>query len=415
MTMKIVRWTLAAVLSGAFTVCAQTASPAPRTWVDLQGRSITATLIGVDADNVVLKMENGTMATVAIARFSKADQAFVNDWSRKSGVLDPTLASKPLVWPESITVNAKDLQIEVGEQNASDRRFVYQSGSFKFVATAQLTGTVVREIAGDFELMKALLAQLPWGWQAKPRDGGKLFLANLYETERDFLAGGGNENSSGGSTNEYIFTKFSALGLKKVGERYAFDSSLKKEGGIIDLISRLVMGDMRSYTVPWSGMGFESFLEHAAYRNGTFALANPVKSVKEHIEERRNSNYSGERLTTDVDRMVTFAKSSWAEQSNNAVFLRAQRYLDGLLLVYFFGYLDDDGKGTRFHKYFRAVAQEALTRRAYNESGRKGTPPPSGTYAERAAELNKIVLADRTDAQLREQIIAKFKGIGVKL
>jgi hypothetical protein len=89
--------------------------------------------------------------------------------------------------------------------------------------------------------------------------------------------------------------------------------------------------------------------------------------------------------------------------------------MDGMLLVYFFGYLDDDGKGTRFHRYFRTLAQEALTRRAYNESGRKGTPPPAGTYAERAAELNKIVLADRTDAQLREQIITKFKGVGIKL
>jgi hypothetical protein len=413
--MKNIRWILAAVLSGAFSVFAQTASPAPRTWVDQQGRSITATLIGVDADNVVLKMESGAMATVPIARFSKSDQAFVNDWSRKSGVLDPTLASKPLIWPQSITVNAKDLQIENGEQNPAERRFVYQSGSFQFVSNAALTGTVVREIAGDFELTKALLAQLPWGWQPKPRNGGKLYLANLYETEKDFFAGGGSENSSGGSTNDYIFTKFSTLGLKKVGDRFAFDAKLKKDGEMIALISRLVMGDMRSYTVPWSGMGFESFLEHAAYRNGTFALANPEKNIKAHIEERRNSNYSGEKLTTDVDRMVTFAKSSWADQSDNAVLLRAQRYLDGMLLVYFFGYLDDDGKGTRLHRYFRAVAQEALTRRAYNESGRKGTPPPAGTYAERSAALSKIVLADRTDGQLREQIIAKFKSVGIKL
>src|SRR6478609_11625930 len=115
--MKDLRWILAAFLTCAFSVPAQTSDTAPRTWVDQQGRSLKATLIGVDADNVVLKMENGSMGTVAIARFSKSDQAFVNDWSRKSGVLDPTLASKPLIWPQSITVNAKDLQIENGEQN----------------------------------------------------------------------------------------------------------------------------------------------------------------------------------------------------------------------------------------------------------------------------------------------------------
>jgi hypothetical protein len=383
--------------------------------VDQQGRSITATLIGVDADNVVLKMENGTMATVPIARFSKSDQAFVNEWSRKSGVLDPTLASKPLIWPQSITVNAKDLQIENGEQNAAERRFVYQSGSFQFVSNAALTGTVVREIAGDFEVTKALLTQLPWGWQPKPRNGGKLYLANLYETEKDFIAGGGAEDSSGGSTNDYIFTKFSTLGLKKVGDRYAFDAKLKKEGEMIALISRLVMADMRSYMDPWSNMGFEAFLENVAYRNGAFVLANPERNLKARIEERRTVIYSGEKLTTDVDRMVKFLKSTWADNADKESILRAQRFMDGSLLVYFFGYLDDDGKGTRLHRYFRAVAQEALARRAYNESGRKGTPPPAGSYAERSAALSKIVLADRTDAQLREQIIAKFKTIGIKL
>jgi hypothetical protein len=413
--MKTVRWILAVVLSGAFSVFAQTASPTPRTWVDQQGRSITATLIGVDADNVVLKMENGTMATVPIARFSKSDQAFVNEWSRKSGVLDPTLASKPLIWPQSITVNAKDLQIENGEQNAAERRFVYQSGSFQFVSNAALTGTVVREIAGDFEVTKALLTQLPWGWQPKPRNGGKLYLANLYETEKDFIAGGGAEDSSGGSTNDYIFTKFSTLGLKKVGDRYAFDAKLKKEGEMIALISRLVMADMRSYMDPWSSMGLESFLENVAYRNGAFVLANPERNLKARIEERRTVMYSGEKLTTDVDRMVKFLKSTWADNADKESILRAQRFMDGSLLVYFFGYLDDDGKGTRLHRYFRAVAQEALARRAYIESGRKGTPPPAGSYAERSAALSKIVLADRTDAQLREQIIAKFKTIGIKL
>lgn len=87
-----------------------------------------------------------------------------------------------------------------------------------------------------------------------------------------------------------------------------------------------------------------------------------------------------------------------------------------LRLFYFFGHLDGDGKGTRLHQYFRTIAQESLKWREFNTSGGSAPRPRvTGYAADWAAELTNIVIAGRTDAQLREEIITKFKGIGVKL
>jgi hypothetical protein len=85
-----------------------------------------------------------------------------------------------------------------------------------------------------------------------------------------------------------------------------------------------------------------------------------------------------------------------------------------MLLVYFFGYLDGDGKGTRLHRFYREVAQRTMAWREYRESG-GARPPPQGNPAESAGEVNKLLMDGRIGDQLREEIIAKYKTIGVKL
>lgn len=406
--MKSTKPLLLAIIIGSCCAQAQT-NPGLRAWQDQQGRSISATLIKVEGSNVVLQLENGTRATVPLSRFSAADQAFAKQQgSAPASAAGAPAVPKALVWPETVTVNAKDLQITTGEQDPAQRRFVYQSGSFQFVAQAPLTGTVMREIAADFELTRTLIRRLPWGWEPKPRNGKPWFVAQLFETEKDFIAGGGSENSSGGSKDDYIFTKFSALGLKKVGERYAFDAKLAEGGDMIALITRLFMTDMRGLTRPWASLGLEQFLEHVAYRNGSYVFNEPDRALKVRLEYRRSGGYE-----TNVDRMITRFKGG--EPLYTTTELRIQGLMDDLLLFYYFGYLDDEGKGARLHHYFSSVAKDSMEYREYNESGRKTRLSWRGTFAERAAELHKIMIGDRTDEQLREAIVTKYKSIGIRL
>lgn len=407
-----------AVAACVGTVLNAQALPPLRTWVDQTGRTVKGRILNVQGADVVLQLESNASVTVPVARFSAADQTYVKDWAKSSGKPDPTVAAMTLAWPESVSVDAKKLEIVNGEQNAGARKYVYSSGSFQFTANAPLTSAVMRDIAGDFELVKELFVKLPWGWQPKPEGGGPLFLANLSETEKDFVATGGSDNSSGWSKDGIIFTKFSTLGLKKVGERYARDAKLDRDGEMIGLISRLIMGEMRDFTLPWSGSGFETFLESIAYRSGTFQLAKPERGLKELIAKRGQSG-----LAPDAEAMVKLLRLTRAQDRSREVLdIRRQNYFYGGLLVYYFGYMDGDGKGTRLHKYYQAMARDATAWRAYSEARKAGTSPlpPSPftkgqTYADKAAQLNEIVIDGRTDEKLKEEIVTKFKALGIKM
>jgi hypothetical protein len=399
---------LAMTVGLALAAFGQTAGERSRAWVDTQGRTIKAALLNVEGDNVILKLENGTTAKVPLARFSGPDKAYVKDWSARNGKPDPSVASKPLTWPDSVSVNAKDLQIVTGEQNAAAGRFVYQSGSFQFTSNAALSGTVVRDMASDFELVRAFFVQMPWGYQPKPDQGG-FFAINLFETQSQYITAGGTENSSWYFNGKFIVVKFATLGLKRVGERFAFDSRTTRPGSMIGGTARLVMNPMTSFTNPWATMGLEEFLEYCAFKNSSFDFTHVERGLKARIEQTRVNG-----AATDPGRMVEFIKTSWKDRRDDVLELRRQNFLDGLLLVYFFGYLDGDGKGTKLHRFYRELAQKTMGWREYRESG-GARPAPRGNPTEYASELNNLVMDGRSEDQLREQIIAKFKGLGIKL
>jgi hypothetical protein len=387
-----------------------------RTWVDQTGRSVRAQVVTVQGGNVVLKLENNTQATVPLTRFSAPDQEYVNQWAKSSSRPSAKAAATSFAWPEAVTVDAKNLQILNGDQNADARRFVYQSGSFQFTSNAPLTGTVMREIAGDFELVRALYARVPWGWEPKPEGGGPLFFAMLHETEKDYIDAGGDDNSSGRSEGGTIFTTFRSIGLKKVGERYARDAKLNREGEMIGLINRLVMGDMRDLALPWSALGLEKFLEEVAYRNGAFQLVKPERGLKECIAE-----HEGRDIKPNADDMVKYLHQTWEEdRGREVVEIRRKNYFNGALLIYYFGYMDGEGNGARLHRYFQAMAKDAMAWRSYREARKAGNtsvmnPRPNTKFSDWAMDLNQHIIDNRTDEKLKEDIIAKFKAIGVKM
>ena len=397
-----------------------------RTWVSQEGTTLKAKLLEIKNANVVLQNETGTTFNVPISRLSLVDQTFLRTWAQQHGLMiasesqpapvvpvpavTPTPAPEKTAeltsWPVVVSVDFTKLDIVNGEQNAAERRFVYRSGAFQFTSQAPLTGTVMRDVARDFELVKTLFQTFPWNWEPAPKKNEPFYLAELYETEEDYIKSGGGDNSSGWSKDNLILTKFKSLGLKKVGGKYAKDPKSDDDGSLVSLICRLVMGDMRDLCMPWSAMGLEEFLESAAYRNGLFNFPNPERAIKARVNQ-----VGAWGAETDAARMVEFLHTPWSEYRDNSVDIRRQFFLDGMLLVYFFGYLDDDGKGTRLHQYYRAVAQEAMSWRNASAPRNRGGLRNS----ESALKHNQILLAGRSKEQLQKEITEKFKTIGLKI
>jgi hypothetical protein len=400
---------LTSTLLLALLPCLHVQSAEMRVWTNQQGRTVKAAFVEMRGTMVVLLLENGTQTQVPMGTLAGSDQIYLQTMHGaaepgKPGVT-PAVA---LTWPSAVTVDPKSLVIVQGEQDEAGRNYHYQCGPFEFIAKAPLAGTVMKEVGADFELTRSVFAALPWGWHPKPPQG-PFFKIYLTETDEDFILLGGIEGSAAGSQDDYAFVKFSAIGLKKVGAKYAYDARQRVEGQVVGMTTRLLIGDMRNLLQPWAALGMEKLLRTVAYHNGSISFTGLASRLKAEV---KNDLASGAKL--DLKGLVEMVRSPWSEQRNNARQLRVQNYLNSVLLVYYFGFLE--GQGAGLHQYFRDVSEEAMAWREYRETGGKsGRPQYRGKTSEEIALifLDKL-LAGRDDVKLAADLAAGFGGMGIK-
>ncbi|MEX2580698.1 MAG: SHD1 domain-containing protein [Verrucomicrobiales bacterium] len=374
-----------------------------RIWTDRDGRTVAARFVEVSGSTVVLELENGARSRVPVTTLSLEDQTLVASLRDK----------RPLVWPETVTVDTETLTVREGEQDAENRQHHYETDNFEFISNAPLTGRVVAEVAADLELIDAAFQALPWDWEPRSEESD-LFKMYLAETEEDFIALGGTDNTSGGSRDDYAFVKFSAVGLRTLGSRYSFDPSRKEPGRVVSLGARLMTGEMRSLLKPWSARGMENFLRRVSYRSGGFHFAGLETAIKREIKLD-----SDRGVSLDLDRLVARLRADWGDENYRGVRQAlAESHFDSMVLFYYFGYLDGDGSGEALHRYYRDVARERLVWRAYRESsGKTERPRPrddSGSWPEWGTEHLDGLLDGRSDEELKAEIDAKFRAMGIR-
>jgi hypothetical protein len=250
------------------------------------------------------------------------------------------------------------------------------------------------EVASDFELIKTAFSKLPWAWEPRPKEG-KFFQIYLTETDDDYIAMGGDDRSSAMSKNDKTFIKFKALGLKKVGARYQYDSRQKEPGRVASMTTRVMYWDVRGRMSPWTANGLESFMRHLAYQsNGTIQFTALESALKKEIKEQM-----GYGVDLSVRRMLTYMRETWDNRDNsNVVKKLLERKLDAILLTYYFGYLDGDGTGAGLHRYFSKVFKQ-----------------DKASSAALSKQLMEELIAGRSDAQIGQEMVTKFEGINIKL
>ncbi len=376
---------------------------ASRVWTNQQGRTVKAVFVEVSGVNVVIQLENGTRSTIHLGTLSKADQDYVQKFQSAGPAASGASkggATGPLAWPqEVISVDPKSIVVTAGLQDAKARQHHYTTGSFEFIANAPLAGTVMSEVASDFELVRTAFSKMPWGWEPKPKSGS-MFQIYLTETNEDYIAMGGDDRSASSSPNGKSLIKFTTLGLKKVGARYQYDARQREPGEVSVIVARTLLYEYRLLFYPWSMKGLEQYTRNIAYQsNGTMKYTDPVSALKKEVKVMETDM----KVVPKLPRMLKYMRETYLDRRQGDVLqVLYENRLDAELLLYFFGYLDGDGSGAGWHRYCRGIFQE---------------PPAERNTAnyERALKLLDELVAGRDDARLGADMTEKFKTIGVKL
>lgn len=451
--------TAAALLTPAI-LPAQAPAPGMRSWTDVQGRTMQAAVTGMEGDMVLFQLASGQAVKVPLSRLSAADQEIIKKTAAAPAGTPATAATVPLstrlpiekrVWPVVVEVPTRSIEITAVEEKPLEKHCVYRSEAFEFVSEDKLAGSVMKEIARTFEATRTLVEALPWGVEPRPPVDTGRFQAKFYESRASYIADGGPENSGGVymSKDRIFRIPFPSLGLEMRGKTWFKDENYRNDT-IIHEITHQLMHDYLSLLPTWIIEGTAEYTESLPYNAGRFQAAKHEGGLKDYIKQRAESEGMTLSAFRPLEAHMKMNRDEWdsiAEETAGQHRGMRQLYFQSYVLVYYFCHLDGDGKGTRFLKYFDAMATERAKWSAYNvkvaeyrkameeffklpgvkklENGRFSYPtnltPPAAP--ERPGQVNgkdfgmeklDILLDGRSGSQLDEEVKAAFRKIGVK-
>ena len=425
-------------------LCAEAQQPAQamRVWTAANGQKFQAKFVSVDGGNVTLLLANGQTSKFAVNLLSAADQAAIKAAAPPNPAAPTTpaapaaattgkpgapSAAKPRTWPAIVEVPPNTIEITLGEQDAAKRRYVYKSQSFEFVSQDKLAGSVMKEVARTFEATRSLVTALPWGIGPKPPADLGFYQAKLFTTREDYFADGGPVNSGGVyfSKDRIFRIPFPSLGLQLQGKTW-FKKPDYRGDTIVHEVTHQMMHDFLGFLPKWIIEGTAEYTESLPYNAGRFLASSHARGLKEYIAKA-----TGQRALTSEFRPfgehIAMKRDNW-ESLSSAQHSQHLLYYQSYMLVYYFCHLDGDGKGTRFLKYFDAMAEardewERFFKNPLVKMSPDGSysfprdlPQPKAKHSEDfGLEKLDILFDGRDPAALDADIRAAFKKVGVKL
>ena len=364
----------------------------PRVWTNNEGKQVTADLLRLDSDAVVLRLPGGKQASIQLSRLSAADQA----WLRANAGVPPAVSDGGrLPWdrrfmPGAVEEPMLDMNIKVVKEAAGD--CLYESGHFQFKTTAKLGALVMKDICGAFESTHELVRRLPWGVMPRPEEGRTKFRAELFESRADYLDTGAPKWSGGVYVpkDKAFRMPFEELGLTKAPTNktsgYARSGPINNDT-ITHEITHQMMHDYLPFAPVWLLEGTAEYTAHLPYHSGQFNVAGALQAFKDmrdsaHKPQRRrlfrslsySPSWIGARelwgYTTDITRRSEVAgtppekeggKRKQASQGGAATVdpkALADHYYSAHALVFYFMHLDGTGNAARMKKYFDAIHDE---------------------------------------------------------
>ncbi len=329
-----------------------------RTWVDEQGREVSAAFEGIaeDGESVLLKLGDGRSMPFPLARLSRECQAYAREAS--SLAAEAARYNFDSAWPEVIGFR-EDPEIEMVSEDEDAGKFVYESMNFRYVCDVRLHRSLVRGLALLFEATHQYCMAMPIGMGEGVRTDGK-YLIMLYESREDYVKAGAPPNSAGvfmGGRN-LIKVPLESMGVRKRGSAYSLDRS--QSNRILaheiahQLTPRAYFGGGRFNS--WFVEGIAEYVAATPYRAGQYNTRLGRRAVVDYATGFSRDDNRGRNIGTNIelDSLREFMSLPYSDfVGTNANF----NYAVALLLTYYFIHLDGEGDAANLQAYKRALLE----------------------------------------------------------
>ncbi|MEM1442321.1 MAG: hypothetical protein AAGF67_08265 [Verrucomicrobiota bacterium] len=153
-----------------------------RRWISVEGTHMNATILEAYDYGIKVRLENGTTQVVILARFSEADQRFIEEWKEMSRFFN--LGFVPGIPTPAVT----DADIDaVGISSQGTR---HETRHFRITSDIPLHADTFREISQVFEATYHAVAANPFGIAISVPPDQKIPVRLFRSMERYYSAGG---------------------------------------------------------------------------------------------------------------------------------------------------------------------------------------------------------------------------------
>lgn len=371
-----------------------------REWTDTLSRKIQASLVKVDGENVILKMKDGREVPFPLAKLSQPDRDFVAAQHVESPANMPPPAKAAAgenntppnfnaPWPDRITFT-EDPEINTIEENAADKKFIYESANYRYTCDVRLSKMVVKGFAVMFEATNLFCASVPLSLNGGSPPSGKNQII-LFEKKDDYVKAGAPPSSAGvfmGRTHT-VMVPLESLGVRPVGSGYMLDRDKSSQTLPHELTHQLTPpAYFEEGAMGWFSEGLAEYICVTPYRAGSYNVRNNLRDIIEYATGYGEGGRGGRALGTKIRlpslkayMMQSYEKFTGDPQIN---------YGSGLLITTYFLHFDGDGTGKRLKAFLQAMRDRKT-----------------------ADEALAVLLDGRTFEQLEKDIAKAWKSKGV--
>ena len=396
-----------------------------RLWTDQHGREFEAEMVSATAEEVVLTSEKFQESyTLPLAKLSRKDQDYVVGWRLVNASVpkdeeEPEPEPAPLVttfiesveepksevdtagvednfgaeWPGIISKDP-DFEVKVVEEDAAEKRYVYQSPNYEFVSDVALSDSLVKKFALMFEATREYCRLLPISLKKAHVEGGThRNRVLLFETFGTYVKNGGPPQSAGVymPAEDLVMIPLTSLGVRKVGSSYRFDWDESSKTVPHELAHQLTDEEYYAHGARgWFSEGLAEYIAVTPYRSGKYNNKTLLGSAKDFVIEYGKRGRGGRALGDELEMppLKEFFLQDYSSFLANANF----NYGMSLLLVYYFFHMDLEGERSAITAYLKALRE-----------GREGE------------EALKALLQWRSYEDLQNDIVRAWRSRGIRI
>lgn len=328
-----------------FSLCmAAVASLCGRTWTDIEGRQLEATISEVRKQSViVVRGSDQRRLTLPLDRLIEEDRDYARAW----GTFQKDLR-RP--WPS--LVRAPRFEVESVSSDDASRVFNYSSPHFRYQSDAELSSRLVRHIASIFEVVYASGEELPL--MIEPLSSSDVYSVRIFGSVKDYEAAGGAPGSAGlySYNRKEVLVPLSSLAVSDDSGVYRPESN-PDYPVLIHETFHCVTSGWKDFAPVWVVEGFARYMEVLPHTRDQLNF--------EGLTPRLAVWKSGGGAYDDVavigfEFMLNCSFKQWNRTFyDNPENLHAQ-YTSAMVLVQYFLELDES-RGANFKRYLFELSQ----------------------------------------------------------